>query len=148
MAATSEFIDAEETSVEIDSETLMNCVQNYRCIYDKSCSDYRVLQKKCNAWKKISESLNLPVDVAQKRYNNIRTVFTRHTSKAWLRSGSGRNDLPRRASWQLNNHLRFTAAILFAPKNLKAEYLRSLKHYINGNTCLLCLQPSVIFRCR
>ena len=30
MAATSEFIDAEETSVEIDSENLMNCVQNYR----------------------------------------------------------------------------------------------------------------------
>ena len=71
MAATS---DAEETSVEIDNETLMNCVQNYRCIYDKSCSGYRVLQKKRNAWKKISESLNLPVDVAQKRYNNIRTV--------------------------------------------------------------------------
>ena len=74
MAETSEFIDAEETSVEIDNETLMNCVQNYRCIYDKSCSDYRVLQKKRNAWQKIGESLNLPVDVAQKRYNNIRTV--------------------------------------------------------------------------
>ena len=38
------FIDAEETSAEIDNETLMNCVQNYRCSYDKSCSDYRVLQ--------------------------------------------------------------------------------------------------------
>ena len=76
MAATSEFIDAEETSVEIDNETLMNCVQNYHCIYDKSCSDYRVQQKKRNAWKKISESLNLPVDVAQKRYNNIRTFYS------------------------------------------------------------------------
>ena len=76
MAATSEFIDAEETSVEIDNEILMNCVQNYRCIYDKSCSDYRVLQKKRNARKKISESLNLPVDVAQKRYNNIRTFYS------------------------------------------------------------------------
>ena len=76
MAATSEFIDAEETSVEIDNETLMNCVQNYRCIYDKSCSDYRVLQKKRNTWKKISESLNLPVDVAQKRYNSIRTFYS------------------------------------------------------------------------
>ena len=82
MAATSEFIDAEETSVEIDNETLMNCVQNYRCIYDiKSCSDYRVPQKKRNAWKKRSESLNLPVDVAQKRYNDIRTVLP-GTSKA------------------------------------------------------------------
>ena len=38
MAATSEYINAEETSVEIDNETLMNCVQNYRYIYDKSCS--------------------------------------------------------------------------------------------------------------
>ena len=58
MAATSEFIYAEETSVEIDNETLMNCVQNYRCIYDKSCSVYRVLEKKRNVWNKISESLN------------------------------------------------------------------------------------------
>ena len=38
--------------------------------------------------------------------------------------------------------------LYFAPKNLKAEYLRSLKDYINGNICLLCLQPSAIFRCR
>ena len=41
MAATSKFIDAEETSVEIDNKTLMNCVRNYRCIIDKSSSDYR-----------------------------------------------------------------------------------------------------------
>ena len=65
MAATREFIDAVETSVEIDNKTLMNyCVQNYHFIYDKSCSDYRALQKNHNSWKKISESLNLPVDVA------------------------------------------------------------------------------------
>ena len=38
MAATSELINAEETSVETDNETLTNCAQNYRCIYDKSCS--------------------------------------------------------------------------------------------------------------
>ena len=45
MAATSEFIDAEETSIEIHNETLMNCVQNYiaafiinRVAITESCS--------------------------------------------------------------------------------------------------------------
>ena len=42
MAAASAFKDVEETSAEIHCETTMGCVQNNRCIYDKSCRDYKV----------------------------------------------------------------------------------------------------------
>ena len=94
MSAASETNEIEETSVEIDNETLMNNVQNYRCIYDKSCVDYKVPQKKRNAWQKIAESMKLPVDVIQKRYSSIRTVFSRYIKSLSVRSGSGRDDVP------------------------------------------------------
>ena len=34
----------------ITSETLMNVIQNYRVVYDKSCKEYKDLQ---NAWKEM-----------------------------------------------------------------------------------------------
>ena len=57
-------IEMESSFVEatVDNETLMACIQNYRCIYDKiTCNDYRVPQKKRNAWKEIAEKLRLSV---------------------------------------------------------------------------------------
>ena len=78
MAASSSERDLVETNREInsvDKEALMNCIQNYRCIYDKGCKDYMVPLKKRNAWKEISTKLGLSVEEATKRYNNIRTVL-------------------------------------------------------------------------
>ena len=65
-------IEMESSFVEatIDNETLMACIQNYHCIYDKTCNDYRVPQKKQNTWKEIAEKLQLSVEEVQKRYNS------------------------------------------------------------------------------
>ena len=73
-------IEMESSFVEttVDNETLMACIQNYRCIYEKACNDYRVPHKKRNAWKEIAEKLRLSVEEVQKRYNNIRTVFSKY----------------------------------------------------------------------
>ena len=87
MANTEEF--------EVNNETLMNCVQQYRVIYDKRCKDYKVPLKKRNAWKEISEKLGIETTEAQKRYNNIRTMFSKYVKRLRsVRSGSGRNDVP------------------------------------------------------
>ena len=95
MAGSSSEIERVEETESVDNETLMNCIQNYRCLYDKGCKDYKVPLKKRNAWKGISAKLGIPVEEATKRYNNIRTVFSKYIKRMTsTRSGSGRNDVP------------------------------------------------------
>ena len=92
----SSVIEGSGVEAKVDNGTLMNCVQNYRCIDDKTCKDYRVPQKKRNAWREIAEKLQLPADDVQKRYNrDIRTVFSKDTKRQRSkRSGSGVKDVP------------------------------------------------------
>ena len=96
MAGSSSEIERVEETESVDNETLMNCIQNYRCLYDKGCKDYKVPLKKRNAWKgdrcKVGESR------WKKRRSGttISAQFFRSISSAWpvQRSGSGRNDVP------------------------------------------------------
>ena len=75
---------------EIDNETLMNCVQDYSVIYDKMSKDYKIPLRKRNAWKEASTELGIDVEVAQKRYNNIRTTFSKYVRRMkCVKSGSG-----------------------------------------------------------
>ena len=38
----------------VDNETLMDCVQNYRCIYDKTCKHYKnSLSSNLSSWKSV-----------------------------------------------------------------------------------------------
>ena len=37
----------------IENGTLMNCIRNYRVIYDKSSKGYKIPRQKKNAWKGI-----------------------------------------------------------------------------------------------
>ena len=76
MANTEEF--------EVNNETLMNCVQQYRVIYDKRCKDYKVPLKKRNAWKEISEklgiggalsSISLATERAPPLSNSLHTIY-------------------------------------------------------------------------
>ena len=83
----------EETSV--DNETFMNCIQQYRVLYDKTCKDFKMPLKKKNAWKEVASKLGIEVSEAQKRYNNIRTSFSKYIKRTkGVRSGAGRNDVP------------------------------------------------------
>ena len=81
---------------EIDSETLMNCVQNFPALYDKSSVDYKILLRKKNAWREIAAKLGIYENSTTTRYNSIRTNFSKYIrkQKAGSRSGAGRNDLP------------------------------------------------------
>ena len=97
MASSSSFVvETSEQISEISNEKLMDCIRNYRSIYDKKCKDYKVPQKKKNAWKEVSAQLDIDIDEAQRRYNSIRTNFAKYRKRmrASARSGSGRADLP------------------------------------------------------
>ena len=80
---------------QLDCRMLMNCVQNYNVLYDRTCRDFKILQKKKNMWKEISETLGITVKQAKTRYNTIRTNFSKYIKKQRsIRSGSGRDDVP------------------------------------------------------
>ena len=52
----------------VTDEELMNEVQHYPVLYDKSMRDYKDLRKKQNAWKEIAKTLQIDVITAQGRY--------------------------------------------------------------------------------
>ena len=79
---------------EIDSKTFMNCVRNYKVIYDKSLKDFKVPSKKNNAWREISATLGMDMEDAKRKYNSIRTNFSKYLKRVRSTgSGSGRSDL-------------------------------------------------------
>ena len=91
----SKMANANSEEYEVNNETLMNCIQQYRMMYDKRCKDYKVPLKKRNAWKEISGKLGIEIAEAQKRYNNIRTMFSRYVRcLRSIRYGSGRSNVP------------------------------------------------------
>lgn len=78
----------------IENETLMDCIRNYPAIYDKSCRDYKIPLRKKNAWKEVCIKLGMELETAQKRYNSLRTMFSKYVKQTKsLKSGSGREDV-------------------------------------------------------
>ena len=90
--------EANREMYSVDNETFINCIRIYRCIYDKDCKDDKVQLKKRNAWKEVhvSTKLELPVEKATKRLNNVheRNIFSKYVKRITsTRSGSGRNEV-------------------------------------------------------
>ena len=86
---------SEPVEENVGNEKLMNCIRNYRVIYDKSSKGYKIPQQKRNAWIEISETLGIGVEEAQTRYKSIRTNFSKYVKRIkCTRSGAGRSDLP------------------------------------------------------
>ena len=40
-----------------EDESLAEAVREFRCLYDKSCKEYREKDRVANAWKKVEEEL-------------------------------------------------------------------------------------------
>ena len=74
----------------VTNEELMNCIRNYRVIYDN-----KIPQQKKKAWIEISKIFGIGVEEVQTRYKSIRTKFSKYvTPIKCTRSGAGRSDLP------------------------------------------------------
>ena len=69
---------------EVDSETLLNCVQNYPVLYDKGSADYKIPLRNKNAWKEIAAKLGIDQTEATTRYNSTRTNFSKYIRKSSL----------------------------------------------------------------
>ena len=96
MAANVEGSGKEDQSV-VDDETLMNLVQNYKVIYDKSSKSYKNRNSKKNAWEEIAKKLSMTVDECQRRYTTIRTRFSKYLKqhREAKKTGTGADDMPK-----------------------------------------------------
>ena len=88
---------ASKVETVINNEILMNLIQNYRVIYDKTCREYRDVRKKKSAWKEVADKLGMEVDEAVRRYNSVRTNFSKYLKrqKKGKVSGTGKKDIPK-----------------------------------------------------
>ena len=83
--------------------TLMNCIQQYTVLYDKSKKDYKDQRRKKHIWREVSEKLGIAEVEAQTRYKTIQTKFSKYIKGMRGKSGSGRNNLPKLNYFQLNS---------------------------------------------
>ena len=83
----------EENTVEnVTKENFMQEVQKYPIVYDKFRKDFKNVDMKKNAWKKIGEAFGMTDIEAEKKYTNIRSAYGRALRKnKKIGSGSGRN---------------------------------------------------------
>ena len=78
----------EQENQEKDFE-LMDIIQEYPTIYNFSSRDFKDKTKKQNCWKAVAKCMNEPVDVVKKRYESIRTQFSKYLKKRKGASGAG-----------------------------------------------------------
>ena len=84
---------SESQSLQDSNKQLMNTIRKYPAIYDKSCPEYKNQRVKSNAWLAVSKSLGMDVSLVQKRYNTIRSNFSKYLKDLKGKSGCGRGDI-------------------------------------------------------
>ncbi|KAG9259522.1 hypothetical protein AMEX_G27817 [Astyanax mexicanus] len=70
-------------------ERLIIAVSGFPVLYDVSLFAYRDLNKKNDAWKKVSEIVGVPVEECKKRWKNLRDTFRREKNRERERNRSG-----------------------------------------------------------
>ena len=71
----------------------MDIIQDYPTIYNRSSRDFKDKTKKANCWAAVAERVNEPVEVVKKRYETIRTQFSKYLKNRRGASGAGAADI-------------------------------------------------------
>ena len=87
----------------------MDKIKEFPVIYNCACADVKDRSIKNNAWRKISELLDLEESKCKQRYESIRTTFSRYVRKALGKSGAGRDDIQLDPKYE---HLRWLATFI------------------------------------
>ena len=66
----------------------MEEIRSFPVIWDRYATDFKNKHKKVNAFQSVGEKFGMSAEEAEKKYNSIRTMFSRHIKKQ--PSGSGR----------------------------------------------------------
>ncbi|XP_031345921.1 uncharacterized protein LOC116174930 [Photinus pyralis] len=91
---------------EINDELLLQCVANYRPLYDKSYEGYKSVLQKENCWRSVADSLNRDVATVKARFKALREKYRREisTEEKLNRSGAPANTRP---TWPLMSFFKF-----------------------------------------
>ena len=87
----------------------MDIIKEFPVIYNGACADFKDRNIKNNAWRKISDLLDLEESKCKQRYESIRTTFSRYVRKALGKSGAGRDDIQLDPKYE---HLRWLATFI------------------------------------
>ena len=71
----------------------MDIIKEFPVIHNHAYADFKDRNIKKNAWRKISELLDVEERECIKRYESIRTTFSRYVRKALGKSGTGRDEI-------------------------------------------------------
>ena len=93
----------------------MAIIKEFLVIYNRACADVKDRNIKNNAWRKISELLDLQESKCKQRYESIRTTFSRYVRKALGKSGTGRDDIQLDPKYE---HLRLLATFIKIKQDL------------------------------
>ena len=87
----------------------MEIIREFPTIYNRASKDFKDRNKKANSWKRIAEYLGQTVEDVKRRYESIRTSFSRYLQKRRGRSGSGVQDTPLEPKFE---HLRWLLSFI------------------------------------
>ena len=91
--STGQIVEGQSQSLENTNKRIMDTIRNYRAIYDKSYPEYKNQRVKTNAWQAVATSLGMDVALVQKRYNTIRSNFSKYLKDLKGKSGCGQGDI-------------------------------------------------------
>ena len=84
----------EPTEANENDSIFMEIIREFPTIYNRASKDFKDRNKKANSWKKIAEYLGQSFEDVKRRYESIRTSFSRYLQKRRGKSGSGVEDTP------------------------------------------------------
>ena len=74
-------------------DQIMDAIQSYPVLYDKSLKQFRDINVKDNAWKAIAEMVELSVEECQRVYKYKRTQLSKYLLSRKGASGAGAKDV-------------------------------------------------------
>ena len=104
-------------------EVFMDIIREYPTIYNRSSKDFKDKTKKSNCWRAVAERLDEPVDIVKRRYESIRTQFSKDIRARKGTSGCRSDDIPLTAKFE---HLRWLKTFIITRTStinlLKGKY--------------------------
>ena len=64
-----------------DDAVFMNILRELPTIYNRASKDFKDRNKKANSWKAVAEYISESIGVVKRRYESIRTSFSRYLQK-------------------------------------------------------------------
>ena len=94
-----------------DDALFMQIIRDFPTIYNRASKDFKDTNKKANCWRTIAQRLGEPVDSVKRRYETIRTDFSRYLRKKKGKSGSGAGNIEMDAKYE---HLLWLKTIIIS----------------------------------